>query len=399
MRWYLAYRPEDGFRNFRLLDYVSTACAGHGAVHLLVDFVKLFFRRTLNMKVGCDRGCLFCVWCRVPRSTLGLRFSKLDKTRSLLSPEIFKVSSESFCEDLESNRLSICCQERYWNKMLFRAILREEFRKCTRQVKHIILKLGVGMVTLQLMMYTSFVNVPFTVCPAYGKHWILYVDELRLFLWPQCLLWYGGLPGLSHQSSSTLWIVTSSSRAQLKSWEYFWCIPFVILRWLASFLAKWWLGRMFDGVPEDPNISFGDGKNSLDHLDVEIADAHVFIHVPVLSFDSYCWVRSQDPDWISNGCSNMFSSVPDTVQIVQQSKILGCGYRTSSFFWNACDMTVWMYAKGIAKTYCFREKDPLRICRKRRLADCCQKKRWGIRMCRIPKSRVIVFDFASLFGP
>ena len=37
LRRYLAYRPDDEARIFRLLDYASTGSPGHGPIHLLIQ--------------------------------------------------------------------------------------------------------------------------------------------------------------------------------------------------------------------------------------------------------------------------------------------------------------------------------------------------------------------------
>ena len=43
LRRYLAYRPDDEARIFRLLDYASAGSPGHGPIHLLIQSADLFF--------------------------------------------------------------------------------------------------------------------------------------------------------------------------------------------------------------------------------------------------------------------------------------------------------------------------------------------------------------------
>ena len=63
LRRYLAYRPDDQHRIFRLLDYASSGAPGHGPIHLLIQSADEpgFFSGILIKLVGLGLDCLHFV--------------------------------------------------------------------------------------------------------------------------------------------------------------------------------------------------------------------------------------------------------------------------------------------------------------------------------------------------
>ena len=62
LRRYLAYRPDEEARIFRLLDYASTGSPGHGPVHILLQSAEeIVFSGVLSRLVGFGLVFLRCV--------------------------------------------------------------------------------------------------------------------------------------------------------------------------------------------------------------------------------------------------------------------------------------------------------------------------------------------------
>ena len=63
LRRYLAYRPDDEARIYRLLDHASTGSSGHGLIHLLLQSAEelVFFSWILSRLVGFGLVFLRCV--------------------------------------------------------------------------------------------------------------------------------------------------------------------------------------------------------------------------------------------------------------------------------------------------------------------------------------------------
>ena len=57
LRGFLAYRPGEVARAYRLLEHVAAGCPGHGPVHLLKAPLRLVFFGLLRWLGGRERGC------------------------------------------------------------------------------------------------------------------------------------------------------------------------------------------------------------------------------------------------------------------------------------------------------------------------------------------------------
>ena len=53
---------------------------------------------------------------------------------------------------------------------------------------------------------------------------------------------------------------------------------------------------MADSVPDQPNIRTDGGRETIPHLDVEVAGAGAFVYSPAIIFDKNLWRHAQDLD-------------------------------------------------------------------------------------------------------
>ena len=80
---------------------------------------------------------------------------------------------------------------------------------------------------------------------------------------------------------------------------------------------------MVDDVPVDPNIWTDGSRESISHLNVEIAGAGAFVHSPAIIFDSNQWCHAQDLDGQRDDSSHIFSGVLGPIQSVQRAEFWG----------------------------------------------------------------------------
>ena len=79
LRRFLAYRPGEVARVYRLLEHAADGCPGHGPAHLLVESAaEIGFVCLLRWLGGRERGCRYRAIWPVPFSTSGWYFEGLE---------------------------------------------------------------------------------------------------------------------------------------------------------------------------------------------------------------------------------------------------------------------------------------------------------------------------------
>ena len=216
LRRYLAYRPDDCDRIFRLLDYVSTGAPGHGPIHLLVQSAD-----ELGFFWDSDQAG----WIRPGLPPLRMLTGPIQHFRDAIWQAWQHKVATDLCKrkgfrggfgfDIYgSHQLLVSSHLRERDKMLLRAIL------------------SGGVWNGFLLSKVKKEDVPCRFCGAPDNDGHLFWDctflpfvELRNqpeFLplmskdrtsWPRCLLWHGWLPGLSSRTVGSPWAVASSDLA------------------------------------------------------------------------------------------------------------------------------------------------------------------------------------------
>ena len=257
LRRYLAYRPDDQHRIFRLLDYASAGAPGHGPIHLLVqsaDELGFFWDsdqagwirpglpplRMMTVPIQHFRDAIWQAW----QHKVATDLCKRKGFRGGFGFDIYG-----------SHQLLVSSHLRERDKMLLRAIL------------------SGGVWNGFLLSKVKKEEVPCRFCGAPDNDGHLFWDctfppfvELRNqpeFLplmsedrthWPRCLLWHGWLPGLSPRTLGTPWAVASSDLASS-------CLENALGSYPVSASSAWqpfWdqddVEDMVDDVPDYPNI-------------------------------------------------------------------------------------------------------------------------------------------------
>ena len=326
LRRYLAYRPDDEARIFRLLDYASAGSPGHGPIHLLIqsaDELGFFWD---SEQAG---------WIRLGHPPLRLMTGPIQHFRCAIWQAWQHKVATDLCKrkgfrgglgvDIYgSHQLLVSSHLRERDKMLLRAIL------------------SGGVWNGFLLSKVKKEDVPCRFCGAPDNDGHLFWDctfppfvELRNkpeFLplmsrdrthWPRCLLWHGWLPGLSSRTIGTPWAIASSDLASS-------CLEIALGSYPLSASSAWhpfWdqddVQDIIDGVPVAPNIWTDGSREPIPHLDVGTAGAGAFVHSPAIIFDSHHWGHAQDLDDPHEGSSHIFSGVLGPIQSVQRAEYWG----------------------------------------------------------------------------
>ena len=139
--------------------------------------------------------------------------------------------------------------------------------------------------------------------------------------WPRCLLWHGWLPGLTSRTSGSPWAIASSDLASQSLEKALGPYP---LSTHSAWHPFWDQDDAQDMiVPVAPNIWTDGSRETIPHLNVEVAGAGAFVHSPPIIIDSNHWGYAQDLDDPHEGSSHIFSGVLGPFQSVQRAEYWG----------------------------------------------------------------------------
>ena len=323
LRRYLAYRPDEEARIFRLLDYASTGSPGHGPIHLLLQSAEElgFFWDSeqvgwirpglppLRMMTGPIQHFRCAIW-QAWQSKVATDLCKRKGFRGGFGVDIYG-----------SHQLLVSSHLRARDKIMLRAML------------------SGGVWNGFLLSKVKKENVPCRFCCAPDNDGHLFWDCTFLLLWnlrnspeflplmskdrthwPRCLLWHGWLPGLTSRTVGTPWAIASSDLTSS-------CLENALGPYPLSITSAWhpfWdeddVQDMVDDVPVAPNIWTDGSREPIPHLDVEVAGAGAFVHSLAIIFDSNHWGHVQDLDDPHEGSSHIFSGVLGPIQSVQRAE-------------------------------------------------------------------------------
>ena len=324
-RRFLAYRPDDHDRIFRLLDYASAGAPGHGPIHLLIqsaDELGFFWDseqagwirpglpplRMLTGPVQHFRSAIWQAWqhrvatdlCKRKGFRGGFGFDIYGSHQQLVS---------SHLRERDKMLLRAILSGRVWNGFLLSKVKKEDVpcRFCGAPDND-----GHLFWDCTFPPFVELRNQPEFI-PLMSQ------DRTR---WPRCLLWQGWLPGLSSRTVGTPWAFASSDLASSCLEHAFGSYPLDASSAWQPFWDQDDVQDMVDDVPENPNIWTDGSREPIPHLDIEIAGAGAFIHSPAIVFDSHHWGHAQDLDDLHEGSSHIFSGIPGPIQSVQRAEYL-----------------------------------------------------------------------------
>ena len=283
LRRYLAFRPGETVRIYRMLAAISTGVRGHGPIHLLLASAA---------KIGFVWNSDTCVWTRPGLPSLHILFSPWQVIRSSILQAWRNTVFADLCKR-EGFRGVVGCSSLFdWDGSL-KLLLSSHVRERDKALLRAILVGGVWNGFLLGRMRGE--DVPCRFCGGVDGDGHLFWEcsfpplvELRNcpeFLplvgmnkvdWTRFMLWHGWLPGLSGQASRPwAWNVQDVARYRLDS---------ALGCYDPDPASGWSLDEHFDAtdvadsMPDDPNI-WSDGSCVTDDLaDVSVAGSGVFFH-------------------------------------------------------------------------------------------------------------------------
>ena len=325
MRRFLAYRPGEVPRVFRLLDLAAAGRPGHGPVHLLLQSASLLGFAWDSSEEGWIRpglpplrmlagpyqhfkSAIFSAWrgrvAGILTSHKGFRGGPLldyDGTKQLLFSSYLRERDKMLLR-------SILCG-RTWNGFLLGKTKEEEvpcrFCGCVDGDGH-------------LFCYCpppSFVHIR-------NHPEFIPVFKLNRSSWPRCLAWHGWLPALSPRRVQPPWAVAKVD-----------CVDAALETALGAYPVHpgeaWrpgWdpedISDLAEDVPAHPNIwTDGSRDEDLDAM-VGVAGAGAFVKEVPWVFDGRAWGHAQDLD-LGHDATRIFSMVPGALQTVQRAEYWG----------------------------------------------------------------------------
>ena len=136
--------------------------------------------------------------------------------------------------------------------------------------------------------------------------------------WPRCMLWHGWLPGLTARPTGSPWAVAASDLASHNLEKSLGPYPICTDSPWHPIWDQDDAQDMADSVPDQPNIWSDGRREPILHLDIEVAGAGAFAHLPSHIFDSNQWRDAQDLDGHSEGSCHIFVGVNGMLQTTVQ---------------------------------------------------------------------------------